>query len=87
MLSPYQALDLTDDRGEIAAMVLGDLGDVIKVEHLGGSQGIRKFHGRKTTGILSVLKIYKLNQLVFFGLTWNCFLPPISRLTDYFRWR
>ena len=38
MLSPYRVLDLTDDRGEIAAMVLGDLGaDVIKVEPPGGS--------------------------------------------------
>ena len=33
MLSPYRVLDLTDERGEIAGMVLGDLGaDVIKVE-------------------------------------------------------
>ncbi len=33
MLSPYRVLDLTDDRGELASMILGDLGaDVIKVE-------------------------------------------------------
>jgi crotonobetainyl-CoA:carnitine CoA-transferase CaiB-like acyl-CoA transferase len=38
MLSPYRVLDLTDERGEIAGMVLGDLGaDVIKVEPPGGS--------------------------------------------------
>ncbi len=38
MLSPYRVVDLTDDRGEIAGMVLGDLGaDVIKVEPPGGS--------------------------------------------------
>jgi crotonobetainyl-CoA:carnitine CoA-transferase CaiB-like acyl-CoA transferase len=38
MLSPYTVLDLTDDRGELAAMVLGDLGaDVIKVEPPQGS--------------------------------------------------
>ena len=38
MLSPYRVLDLTDERGEIAGMVLGDLGaDVIKVEPIGGS--------------------------------------------------
>lgn len=38
MLSPYRVLDLTDERGEIAAMILGDLGaDVIKVEPPGGS--------------------------------------------------
>jgi crotonobetainyl-CoA:carnitine CoA-transferase CaiB-like acyl-CoA transferase len=38
MLSPYRVLDLTDERGEIAAMVLGDLGaDVIKIEPRGGS--------------------------------------------------
>ena len=33
MLSPYRVLDLTDHRGELAAMILGDLGaDVIRVE-------------------------------------------------------
>ncbi len=38
MLSPYTVLDLTDDRGELAGMVLGDLGaDVIKVEPPQGS--------------------------------------------------
>ena len=38
MLSPYRVLDLTDERGEIAGMVLGDLGaDVIKVEPPGGT--------------------------------------------------
>ena len=38
MLSPYTVLDLTDDRGELAAMVLGDLGaNVIKVEPPQGS--------------------------------------------------
>lgn len=38
MLSPYRVLDLTDQRGEIAGMILGDLGaDVIRVEPSGGS--------------------------------------------------
>ncbi len=38
MLSPYTVLDLTDDRGELAGMVLGDLGaDVIKIEPPQGS--------------------------------------------------
>ena len=38
MLSPYTVIDLTDDRGELASMILGDLGaDVIKVEPPGGS--------------------------------------------------
>ncbi|PKB73749.1 MAG: hypothetical protein BZY75_00175 [SAR202 cluster bacterium Io17-Chloro-G7] len=33
MLSPYTVLDITDDRGEFASMLLGDLGaDVIKIE-------------------------------------------------------
>ncbi|PKB73747.1 MAG: hypothetical protein BZY75_00165 [SAR202 cluster bacterium Io17-Chloro-G7] len=38
MLSPYMVLDLTDEKGELSSMVLGDLGaDVIKVEPPGGS--------------------------------------------------
>ncbi len=42
MLSPYTVLDLTDDRGELAGMVLGDLGaDVIKVEPPQGSPSRR----------------------------------------------
>jgi crotonobetainyl-CoA:carnitine CoA-transferase CaiB-like acyl-CoA transferase len=43
MLSPYRVLDLTDHRGEIAAMILGDMGaDVIKIEPPGGSPGRRQ---------------------------------------------
>ena len=42
MLSPYRVLDLTDDRGELASMILGDLGaDVIKVEPPQGSSSRR----------------------------------------------
>ncbi len=42
MLSPYTVLDLTDHRGELAGMVLGDLGaDVIKVEPPQGSSSRR----------------------------------------------
>ena len=38
MLSPYTVLDLTDDKGEFAGMLLGDLGaDVIKIEPPEGS--------------------------------------------------
>ena len=38
MLSPYTVLDLTDHRGELTAMMLGDMGaDVIKVEPPKGS--------------------------------------------------
>ena len=38
MLSPYTVLDLTDEKGELASMVLGDMGaDVIKVEPPSGS--------------------------------------------------
>jgi crotonobetainyl-CoA:carnitine CoA-transferase CaiB-like acyl-CoA transferase len=40
MLSPYRVLDLTDQRGELAGMLLGDFGaDVIKVEPRGGCAG------------------------------------------------
>ena len=43
MLSPYRVLDVTDDRGEIAGMVLGDLGaDVIRVEPPGGTVARRR---------------------------------------------
>ena len=42
MLSPYRVLDLTDERGELASMILGDLGaDVIKVEPPEGSSSRR----------------------------------------------
>ncbi len=38
LLAPYRVLDFTDVRGQIAAMMLGDLGaDVIRVEPRGGS--------------------------------------------------
>ena len=43
MLESYRVLDLTDDRGELAAMVLADLGaDVIRVEPPGGSDARRR---------------------------------------------
>ena len=42
MLSPYRVLDLSDQRGELAAMILGDLGaDVIRVEPPEGSDARR----------------------------------------------
>jgi crotonobetainyl-CoA:carnitine CoA-transferase CaiB-like acyl-CoA transferase len=38
VLAPYRVLDLTDVRGQIAGMILGDLGaDVVRVEPPGGS--------------------------------------------------
>lgn len=42
MLSPYTVLDLSDDRGEMASMILGDLGaNVVKVEPPYGSSSRR----------------------------------------------
>ena len=42
LLAPYRVLDLTDVRGQIAGMMLGDLGaDVIRVEASGGSDARR----------------------------------------------
>jgi crotonobetainyl-CoA:carnitine CoA-transferase CaiB-like acyl-CoA transferase len=42
MLAPYRVLDLTDERGELCGMILGDLGaDVICVEPPGGSPSRR----------------------------------------------
>ena len=42
MLSPYRALDLTDERGFLAGKLLGDLGaDVIKIEKPGGDPSRR----------------------------------------------
>jgi crotonobetainyl-CoA:carnitine CoA-transferase CaiB-like acyl-CoA transferase len=43
MLSPYRILDCTDHRGEIAGMVLGDLGaEVIRIEPPEGSESRRR---------------------------------------------
>jgi benzylsuccinate CoA-transferase BbsE subunit len=42
MLSPYRALDLTDEKGLFCAEILGDLGcDVIKIEKPGGDRARR----------------------------------------------
>ncbi|MEM7217768.1 MAG: CoA transferase [Pseudomonadota bacterium] len=38
LLAPYRVIDLTDHRGQLAGMVLGDMGaDIVKVEPPGGS--------------------------------------------------
>jgi crotonobetainyl-CoA:carnitine CoA-transferase CaiB-like acyl-CoA transferase len=43
LLEPYRVLDLTDARGQLAGMILGDLGaDVIRVEPPGGSAARRE---------------------------------------------
>lgn len=42
LLAPYRVLDLTDVRGQLAGMVLGDLGaDVLRIEPPGGSEARR----------------------------------------------
>lgn len=42
LLAPYRVLDLTDVRGQLAGMMLGDLGaDVVRIEPLGGSDARR----------------------------------------------
>ncbi len=42
LLAPYRVLDLTDVRGQIAGMILGDLGaDVVRIEPMGGSDARR----------------------------------------------
>jgi crotonobetainyl-CoA:carnitine CoA-transferase CaiB-like acyl-CoA transferase len=42
MLSPYRALDLTDEKGLLCGKILGDLGaDVIKIERPGGDRARR----------------------------------------------
>ena len=39
MLSPYRVLDLTDDRGHLAGLILAQLGaDVIAIEPSGGQR-------------------------------------------------
>ena len=48
LLAPYRVLDLTDDRGLLAAKILADLGaDVVQVEPPGGSpaRNIGPFYG------------------------------------------
>jgi crotonobetainyl-CoA:carnitine CoA-transferase CaiB-like acyl-CoA transferase len=50
LLSPYRVLDLTDVRGQIAGMILGDLGaDVIRIEGPDGS-GARQSEPMLSTG-------------------------------------
>ena len=42
LLAPYRVLDLTDVRGQLAGMMLGDLGaDVVRIEPPGGSEARR----------------------------------------------
>ena len=42
LLAPYRVLDLTDVRGQLTGMMLGDLGaDVVRVEPIGGSDARR----------------------------------------------
>ncbi len=50
MLSPYRALDLTDEKGLLCGKILGDLGaDVIKIERPGGdpARNLGPFYGDK----------------------------------------
>ena len=54
MLSPYRVLDLTDHRGEISGMILGDLGaDVIKIETPAGDT-TRNLGPRKNEDLASM---------------------------------
>ena len=42
LLAPYRVLDLTDVRGQLAGMMLGDLGaDVLRIEPATGSDARR----------------------------------------------
>ena len=49
-LTPYRIIDCTDHRGQLAGMILGDLGaDVIRVEPPGGSPA--RFRGPQLSGV------------------------------------
>ena len=63
-LSPYRVLDLTDHRGEIAGMILGDLGaDVIRVEPPSGSAARRAEPTvRDAQGERASLQFYAYNR-------------------------
>lgn len=58
LLQPYRVLDLTDHRGEVAGMILADLGaDVIKVEPPGGSPARQAFpHLPEDAGVTDDLR-------------------------------
>ena len=63
MLSPYRVLDLTDFRGEIGPMILGDMGaDVIRIEPPTGSSA-RSCAPLKDLVAPTILFEYKINTL------------------------
>jgi crotonobetainyl-CoA:carnitine CoA-transferase CaiB-like acyl-CoA transferase len=66
MLSPYRVIDLTDHRGEIGPMLLGDLGaDVIRVEPPGGVAARRSgplLPADRSTGDLRSLQFRAFNR-------------------------
>ena len=74
LLSPYRVLDLTDVRGQIAGMILGDLGaDVIRIEAPNGSDARRAEplldHGNKHDRSLSFAAFNRNKRSVVIDLT------------------
>ena len=64
MLSPYRVLDLTDDRGELAGMVLADLGaDVIRIEPPGGPLWPMKAISPPGNGLMSLTEEVQQTRL------------------------
>ena len=78
MLSPYTVLDLTDHRGELTAMMLGDMGaDVIKIEPPLGSSS------RQMSPYLEAAPEMEQSLHFFFTMAFRVFFFIMNEIKKY----